>query len=77
MGVRPEDLFIADDGALSARVSHVEQLGGDTNIIATMNTQQITARLFGQHSVTEGQTLRFGFDPKNAYHFDEDGQRVA
>ncbi|WP_375228571.1 ABC transporter ATP-binding protein [Roseobacter sp. S98] len=77
MGVRPENLFLSDSGALTASVSHVEHLGGDTNIIAKMNSQQITARLFGQHTVEAGQTLRFGFDPDNAYHFDSDGQRIA
>ncbi len=77
MGVRPEDLYVSEDGILSASVSHVEHLGGDTNIIANMNAQQITARLFGQHAVESGQNLKLGFDPKNAYHFDQDGQRVG
>ena len=77
MGVRPEDLVLSDDGPLAASVSHVEQLGGDTNIIASMDTLQITARLFGQHQVKPGENLRFGFDPKSAYHFDKQGQRVV
>ena len=77
MGVRPEDLFVADDGVLAARVAHVEHLGGDTNIIAELDSRQITARLFGQHQVKEGQNLNFGFDPKSVYHFDQDGQRVG
>ncbi|MEL6523017.1 MAG: ABC transporter ATP-binding protein [Pseudomonadota bacterium] len=76
MGVRPENLFVAEDGALTAEVSHVEHLGGDTNIIATVNALQLTARLFGQHTVEAGQSLRFGFDPTSAYHFDSNGQRV-
>ncbi|WP_299747696.1 ABC transporter ATP-binding protein [uncultured Tateyamaria sp.] len=76
MGVRPEDLFLADDGILSARVSHVEKLGGDTNVIAHLKDHQITARLFGQHAVEEGQDLRFGFNPQSAYHFDTQGARL-
>ncbi len=76
MGVRPEDLYLADDGALRARVSHVEKLGGDTNVIAHVNDQQITARLFGQHAVEEGQDLRLGFKPQSAYHFDASGARL-
>ncbi|WP_413717750.1 ABC transporter ATP-binding protein [Silicimonas sp. MF1-12-2] len=76
MGVRPEDLFISGDGPLSARVSHVEKLGGDTNVIAHVNDHQITARLFGQHTVEEGQELRFGFKPQSAYHFDDAGLRL-
>ncbi len=76
MGVRPEDFFLDDKGALSARVSHVEKLGGDTNVIAQVNDHQITARLFGQHAVDEGQELRLGFKPQSAYHFDADGARL-
>ncbi len=76
MGIRPEDLFIADDGPIEAKVSHVEHLGGDTNVIAHALDHQITARLFGQHSVKEGQDLRLGFNPESAYHFDGEGHRL-
>jgi multiple sugar transport system ATP-binding protein len=77
MGVRPEDLFLSDDGALRAEVSHVEHLGGDTNVIARVDGHQITARLFGQHRIEEGQGVRLGFEPKSVYHFDADGARLA
>ncbi len=76
MGVRPEDLYLADDGALSVHVSHVEKLGGDTNVIAKLGDQQITARLFGQHDIAEGQSLSLGFDADNAYFFSPDGARI-
>lgn len=74
MGIRPEDLVVADTGTLAAEVNHVEQLGGDTNIVAQMQDHQITARLFGQHAIHEGQDIRFGFDPERAYYFDGNGQ---
>ncbi|SPF75784.1 Maltose/maltodextrin import ATP-binding protein MalK [Aliiroseovarius pelagivivens] len=76
MGVRPEDLFLAKDGALSVHVSHVEKLGGDTNVIANLKDQQITARLFGQHDIAEGQSLTLGFNADSAYFFNSDGERV-
>ncbi len=75
-GIRPEDLFVADEGALNATVSHVEHLGGDTNVVAQLNSHQITARLFGQHDIQEGTGIRLGFSPAKAYRFDEDGGRV-
>ncbi|MGR3512093.1 MAG: ABC transporter ATP-binding protein [Paracoccaceae bacterium] len=77
VGIRPEDLFVADDGPLSVRVSHVEHLGGDTNVIAHAKDHQITARLFGQHQVAEGEDLRLGFAPESTYAFDPDGVRVS
>ncbi|MDE0523339.1 MAG: ABC transporter ATP-binding protein [Boseongicola sp.] len=76
IGVRPENLYLADDGVLDAEVSHVEQLGADTNVVAQVDDHQITARLVGQHFIEEGQSLRFGFEPKSAYHFDRDGLRI-
>lgn len=76
VGVRPENLFLDDNGAIDVQVSHVEKLGGDTNIIAQVNSHQITVRLFGQHEVEPGQDLRLGFDPKSAYHFGSEGARI-
>ena len=73
MGVRPEDLFLSDTGPLGARVVHVEHLGGDTNVIADVQNHQITARLFGQHGIEAGQSLRLGFKPDKIYHFDAGG----
>ena len=76
MGIRPEDLIVTSDGVLSATVTHVEQLGGDTNVVAMTSDRQITARLFGQHSVEEGSVIRFGFAPERAYYFDDEGHRL-
>ncbi|ETX27357.1 ABC transporter ATP-binding protein [Roseivivax isoporae] len=76
LGVRPEDLFLSEDGALAARVRHVEQLGGDTNVIADVSGHQITARLFGQHAIDPGQEVRFGFEPRRVYRFDAEGARL-
>ncbi|WP_170758507.1 ABC transporter ATP-binding protein [Ruegeria lacuscaerulensis] len=76
IGIRPEDLYLSDDGALAARVSHVEKLGGDTNVIAKVHDHDVTARLFGQHSISEGQELRFGYSADKAYRFDTAGERL-
>ncbi len=76
LGIRPEDLYLAADGPLAAEVSHVEHLGGDTNVIALVGEHQVTARQFGQHAIEEGQEVRLGFDPGKAYHFDATGARV-
>ncbi len=75
VGIRPEDLQLNDDGALHAAVIHVEQLGGDTNVVAQVNDAQITARLFGQHAINQGDTVRFGYAPERLYYFNEDGSR--
>lgn len=77
MGIRPEDLFVSEEGPLAVRVSHVEHLGGDTNVVAQIRDHQITARLFGQHQVSMGEDLRLGFNPESTYAFDQDGLRVV
>ncbi|MEM7753979.1 MAG: ABC transporter ATP-binding protein [Pseudomonadota bacterium] len=77
LGVRPEDLQMTEAGALTASVSHVERLGGDTNVIAMVNDLQVTARLFGQHAIEPGQTVSLGVAPDRLYYFDSDGARVA
>ncbi|WP_170516549.1 ABC transporter ATP-binding protein [Ruegeria atlantica] len=76
IGIRPEDLFLSDDGPLTAQVSHVEKLGGDTNVIAKIHDQSVTARLFGQHAISEGQELRLAYTADKAYRFDAAGQRL-
>ncbi len=76
-GIRPEDLYLSDDGPIAAQVTHVEHLGGDTNVIAMMQDHQITARLFGQHQVSAGQPIRFGYAPDRTYRFDPEGARLT
>ncbi len=76
LGVRPEDLFLSDQGQLIASVQHVEQLGGDTNVIAKVQDQQITARLFGQHDIKPGAELNFGIAEGKSFYFDKDGARL-
>ncbi len=75
-GIRPEDLFLADDGSISANVTHVEHLGGDTNVVAMVQNHQITARLFGQHQVVAGQLVHFKYAQDRVYRFDMEGARL-
>ncbi|MEM9550437.1 MAG: ABC transporter ATP-binding protein [Pseudomonadota bacterium] len=77
LGVRPEDLTVAGDGPIAARVEHVEHLGGDTNLIVAVNGHAATVRLFGQHGIRPGEDLRLGYDISRAYFFDSDGRRLA
>ncbi|MEX0306794.1 MAG: ABC transporter ATP-binding protein [Ruegeria sp.] len=77
LGIRPEDLYLSDDGPLVANVTHVEHLGGDTNVIAMMQNHQITARLFGQHQVNAGEAVRLGYAQDRTYRFDQQGARLT
>lgn len=77
LGLRPENIMVAPDGPLTASVTHVEHLGGDTNVIVMADSHPLTVRLFGQNAVRVGDTLNLGFDPSAAYYFDADGSRVT
>ena len=77
VGVRPEDLVRDPDGPLAADVTHVEHLGGDTNVVLkAADGTIITLRLFGQHEIGFGETLRLGFPADKAFYFDAEGRRV-
>ena len=77
LGIRPEDFRINDNGSLTASVLHVEQLGGDTNLIANISDFTVTVRLFGQHFIQEQQQINLDFIPSKAHYFSADGNRIS
>lgn len=77
IGIRPEYMRLDPNGRLKAVVTHVENLGGDTNVLAEVKGgAQITVRLFGQHSVTPDAAIGIDFDDADVLHFDASGQRL-
>jgi multiple sugar transport system ATP-binding protein len=78
IGIRPEYLRITDQGRFQATVTHVENLGGDTNVLATTDDgHPVTLRLFGQHSIRPDKIIGLDFDDAESYLFGEDGERVT
>ena len=77
IGVRPEHLGLSEAGQISGKVTHVERLGGDTNLlVSTDEGETLTVRLFGQDPTEVGAHVRLAFDPVNAFYFDEKQERV-
>jgi len=77
IGIRPEHLEITMDGPIKGRVTHVEQLGGDTNILVRTQTDEpLTVRKFGQYPASVGEAIGLTFDPAKAFRFDADLQRI-
>lgn len=78
VGIRPENITF--DGAqadLTGRVSHIEQLGGDTNIYADCGEAGlICIRLFGQHEAEVDSTISLHFDRDKMFKFDKDGNTI-
>ncbi len=77
MGIRPEDLRLADGGDLRGTITHVERLGGDTNIVVqTGTTEQATIRMFGQNAARVGDTVGLAYDRAKTFLFATDGTRL-
>ena len=78
LGVRPEHLRIVNEGRINGAVTHVERLGGDTNLL--VNTDQgetLTVRLFGQYGTNVGDRVSLDYDDSAAFAFDKDQGRIA
>ncbi|MEO9649784.1 MAG: ABC transporter ATP-binding protein [Roseobacter sp.] len=77
IGLRPEHLTFSQTGKITGRVTHVERLGGDTNLLVISDQdEKLTVRLFGQDPTSVGAQVRLDFDAKHAFYFDEKQQRV-
>lgn len=78
VGIRPEHISLdAKKGDLTGVVSHVEHLGGDTNVYLDCGpVGLVSIRLFGQHEVAVDSTQHARFEPGKAYHFDAEGQTI-
>ncbi len=77
LGIRPEHLGLRDGGRIMGKVTHVERLGGDTNLlITTMQGEALTVRLFGQHMAQVDDEVALDFDDAHAFYFDANQQRV-
>ena len=78
LGIRPEHLRLVKDGRIYGTVTHVERLGGDTNLLVTTSEQEtLTVRLFGQDDTAVGEAIHLDYDNQLAFAFDENDQRIA
>ena len=78
LGVRPEHLEISRrTGSISGAVSHVERLGGETNIF--VNTDRhglLTVRKFGEAAYSVDEIVHLTPDLARVFLFDGEGRRL-
>ena len=76
LGLRPEHLHRAEDGAAGPRFSAqmVEHLGADTLVHGVLDESDagITLRLAGISRIKPGDALTLAIDPGNVHVFDHD-----
>jgi sn-glycerol 3-phosphate transport system ATP-binding protein len=68
LGVRPEHVTLARDGAFAARVESVEYLGADSILLCRIGGQLLTARVAGRVGVSSGDSAHLGW-ARGASHF--------
>jgi multiple sugar transport system ATP-binding protein len=79
LGIRPEHLELSHEtGEIPGTISHVEHLGGETNVyVRTDQHGLLTVRRFGEHRYGVEETVHLTPDPSRAFHFGDDGRRLA
>ncbi len=70
IGVRPEDIGIADSGGVPALVEQVEYLGADLLVDCRIAGQALVARVATRHPVTAGQAVRLVWPQAHQHLFD-------
>lgn len=78
-GIRPEHISLSTTkGDLRGTVSHVERLGGDTNVYLNCgDAGVISVRLFGEHDYEVDTPCFAVFDQSRIYRFDAEGKTIA
>ncbi|MFX4221590.1 MAG: ABC transporter ATP-binding protein [Thalassobaculum sp.] len=70
LGIRPEDIALADSGGVSATVEQVEYLGADLLVDCRIAGQALVARVPTHHPVTAGQHVTLAWPPDRQHLFD-------
>ena len=78
IGIRPEHISLdVNKGDIKGVISHVEHLGGDTNVyLDCADAGILTIRLFGDHDFKINSKAFANFGPKRTFHFDENDNTI-
>ena len=78
LGIRPEHLAVTTDGGISAQVSAVEHLGGESYLyLQATSGEALIAKVNGETEVLPEDNLRVSFDLRFLHVFDAMGDRVT
>ena len=76
VGIRPEDVYVAEDGqGIATVVEVVEPVGADNYLYLDIG-DNFLARVGAAVEPTMGETITVGFDPGAVHVFDEDGEAI-
>lgn len=77
-GLRPEHITLASSGGrLGGEISHIEHLGGETNIYVNCDAAGLVGvRMFGEHAFEVGSRHELVIDDSRIFRFDAEGKRI-
>jgi len=78
-GIRPEHLFLTDDGVFEIELLLQEHLGAETLLHATLSDsgQAITVLVPGYQQFEPNARLKVGYQPDKVHVFGDDGARLG
>lgn len=77
IAIRPENIQLSEAGNLAGTVSHIEKLGGDTNVYFQLaDDTLLTVKLFGQRDFAIGSSHKLQLPETSLFRFDSEGQRL-
>jgi multiple sugar transport system ATP-binding protein len=76
LGIRPEHLLVAADGAVEGDVQVAEPLGTETLVFARFGGRELTAKCDGRMVPRAGERLRFALDLEHLHVFDRASERA-
>ncbi len=78
LGVRPEDVVLADTDGLAAGVDVVEQMGNEVIVYLRLGTETLVARVPPHDAPRPGETVGITLRPDRLHFFDGDsGERLS
>ena len=76
LGVRPEDVDIADDGVFDSVVSVHELLGAEVFLYFNLDDTPMTAAVASTKGLHPGSPIRFNFDTERLHFFDKETEET-
>jgi multiple sugar transport system ATP-binding protein len=74
IGIRPEHLILADNGAMAGNVVATEILGSETIVFVHLESgETVTASVRGIRGLSPGASARFSVDSRYVHVFDDQG----
>jgi multiple sugar transport system ATP-binding protein len=79
IGIRSEDLSLADEGGLAGEVTMVEHLGADVfgHVTVAGVAEPVVVRLGAEAGLRRGEAVRLRADPRALHSFDAEGRRLS